>query len=131
MKSPISANLDRIQVVKLWTDGIRDYEKIYDIALSDGRQPDPVTGEVPPAGNTVDLDKASYTNDIGDPELEAVWTDPDFTPGAEAVYYVRFLEIPTPRWSTFDAVALGVEPSDKVPPILQERAGSSPVWLVE
>lgn len=130
MKSPVSANLDRIQVVKLWTDGIRDHEKIYDVALSDGRSPDSTTGEVPPVGNTVDLENATYSNDIGAAELKALWTDPDFTPGEEAVYYVRVLEIPTPRWSTFDAVALGVEPADTVPAVLQERAWSSPIWLV-
>ena len=131
MKSPISANLDRIQVIKLWSDGIRDYEKIYDVALSDGRRVDPATGKAPPLASTVDVSNATYSNDIGAAELKAVWTDPDFTAGEEAVYYVRVLEIPTPRWSTFDEVALGVEPATTVPATLQERAWSSPVWLVE
>ncbi len=129
-KAPYGGNLDRIQIIKLWTDGIRDYERIYDVALSDGRQPDPETGEVPPVGNTVDVTTATFTNDIGAPELKALWTDPDFSPGQEVVYYVRVLEIPTPRWSTFDAVALGEAPPDTVPATLQERAWSSPVWLV-
>lgn len=130
MKSPISGNLDRIQIIKLWTDGIRDYEKIYDVALSDNRKVDPVTGKAEKVGNTVDIKNASYTNDIGAKELKAVWQDPDFVKGQDAVYYVRVLEIPTPRWSTFDAVQLGVEPADTVPTTLQERAWSSPVWLV-
>ncbi len=129
MKSPHSGNLDRIQVIKLWTDGIVDHEAIYDVALSDGRVPDPETGEVPPVGNTVDTATATYTNDIGAAELKAVWTDPDYSADHEAVYYVRVLEIPTPRWSTFDAVQLGVAPPDTVPATLQERAWSSPVWL--
>lgn len=128
-KSPISGNLDRIQVIKLWTDDVVDHERIYDVALSDGRKPDPETGEVPPVGNTVDIPNASYTNDIGDAELSAVWTDPDYVPGQEAVYYVRVLEIPTPRWSTFDAKTLGVDPPDTVPATIQERAWSSPVWV--
>lgn len=129
MRSPHSANLDRIQVIKLWTDGVLDYEKIYDVVLSDGRRQDPDTGKSPPVGNTVDVSKATYTNDIGAPELKALWTDPDYVAGQEAVYYVRVLEIPTPRWSTFDAVALGVAPPDTVPATLQERAWSSPVWV--
>lgn len=131
MKSPVSGNLDRIQIIKLWTDGIMDYEKIYDVALSDGRRPDPRTGEVPPVGNTVDVSKATYTNDIGAGELKALWTDPDHKAGEEAVFYVRVLEIPTPRWSTFDAVKLGVPPPETVPATLQERAWSSPVWITK
>jgi len=129
MKSPHSGNLDRIQIIKLWTDGIQDYEKIYDVALSDGRQQDPATGATPPVGNTVDVSTATYTNDIGAPELKALWTDPEYDSSQEAVYYVRVLEIPTPRWSTFDAVTLGVEPPETVPAVLQERAWSSPVWV--
>ena len=77
-----------------------DYEKIYDVALSDGRKVDPKTGKAPSVGNTVDVKTAKYTNDIGDAELMAVWSDPDFDPAVSAAYYVRVLEIPTPRWST-------------------------------
>lgn len=127
-KSPHSANLDRIQVIKLWTDGIIDYEKIYDVALSDGRKVDPKTGKAPAVGNTVDIKTATYTNDIGDVELKAVWSDPDFDAKENAVYYVRVLEIPTPRWTTYDAVELGLEPSPMVPATIQERAWTSPIW---
>lgn len=127
-KAPDGGNLDRIQIIKLWTDGVIDYEKIYDIALSDGRKVDPATGKAPTVGNTVDLEIPTYTNDIGDIQLMTVWTDPDFDASQSAVYYVRVLEIPTPRWTTFDAVALGLPPSDMVPAIIQERAWTSPIW---
>ncbi|MFC1578911.1 DUF3604 domain-containing protein [Pseudomonadota bacterium] len=130
LKSPDSANLDRIQIIKLWTDGVMDYEKIYDVALSDSRKVDPKTGKAPTVGNTVDLKTASYTNDIGDTTLSAVWTDPAFDASQNAVYYVRVLEIPTPRWSTYDAVKLGLPPSDMVPATIQERAWTSPIWFV-
>jgi hypothetical protein len=130
LKDPESGNLDRIQIIKGYLGGRFDdqQEKIYDVALSDGREPDPKTGKVPPVGNTVDIKKVTYTNDIGDSQLSAVWTDPDFDPTQPAVYYVRVLEIPTPRWTTFDAVKLGVDPPDDVPATIQERAWSSPIW---
>ena len=128
VKSPHSGNLDRIQIIKLWSDGVIDYEKIYDVALSDGRTVDSTTGKAPPVGNTVDVKTAKYTNDIGDVELMSRWSDPDFDPAVSAAYYVRVLEIPTPRWSTYDAVALGLPPSDLVPATIQERAWSSPIW---
>lgn len=128
MKSPLSGNLDRIQVIKLWTDGVIDYERIHDVALSDGRKVDPATGRAPHVGNTVDVKTATYTNDIGDTELKTVWTDPEFDPAQDAVYYVRVLEIPTPRWTTYDAVALGLPPSEMVPATIQERAWTSPIW---
>ena len=85
-------------------------------------------GNLPPVGNTVDVKNASYTNSIGDNELKVVWTDPDFNPAHHAVYYIRVIEIPTPRWSTFDAKALGMEPLEGVPTSIQERAWSSPIW---
>jgi len=128
LKSPLSGNLDRIQIIKLWSDGVMDYEMIYDVALSDGRMVDPKTGQVPPVGNSVDLKTAKYTNDIGDAELKAVWSDPGFDAEQSAAFYVRVLEIPTPRWSTYDAVALGLPPSDMVPATIQERAWTSPIW---
>ena len=128
LKSPHSGNLDRIQIIKLWTDGVLDHEKIYDVALSDDRKVDPNSGKVSAVGNTVDLKTATYTNSIGDTELNAMWTDPDFDAGQNAVYYVRVLEIPTPRWSTYDAVKLGLPPSDMVPATIQERAWTSPIW---
>ena len=105
-----------------------DYEKIYDVSLSDGRKVDAKTGKAPAVGNTVDLKTATYKNSIGDAELKTVWTDPDFDASQKAVYYVRVLEIPTPRWSTYDAVKLGLPPSDLVPATIQERAWTSPIW---
>lgn len=128
MKDPDSGNLDRIQIIKGWFKNGYAWENIYDVALSDGRVADPKTGKVPPVGNTVNAAKASYTNSIGDSQLSAVWTDPDFNPELHAVYYVRVLEIPTPRWSTYDAVNLGVPIPDGTPVSLQERAWSSPIW---
>jgi hypothetical protein len=104
------------------------WEKVYDVAWSDNRKADPKTGKLPPVGNTVDIKTATYTNDIGATQLSVVWTDPDFDPALHAVYYVRVLEIPTPRWTTYDAAALGIEPPAEVPATLQERAWSSPIW---
>ena len=96
------ANLDRIQIIKGWVDDAgAQQEEIYNIALSDDRQPAP-DGTIPPVGNTVDAKDASYSNAIGDVELNATWTDPDFDSSLPAVYYVRVLQIPTPRWSTYD-----------------------------
>jgi hypothetical protein len=130
MKDPESGNLDRIQIVKGWTNPRTGFpaEKIYEVAWSDGRTLDAETGKLPPVGNTVDVTKATYTNNIGDTQLSAVWSDPDFDPGIKAVYYVRVLEIPTPRWSTYDAARLGVAPPKGVPATIQERAYSSPIW---
>ncbi len=129
MKDPESGNLDRIQIIKGFINKWgRTDEKIYDVALSDGRKPDPKTGKVPPVGNTVDLKTATYTNDIGDSQLSGMWTDPDFDPTERAVYYVRVLEIPTPRWSTYDAVRHNLPMSKDVPATIQERAWSSPIW---
>jgi len=127
MKEADGANLDRLQVIKGWAKEGKTYEKIYDVALSDGRKAD-ASGRIPPVGNTVDAKTATYTNDIGDVELSAAWTDPDFDPAALAFYYVRLLEIPTPRWSTYDAKALGVAPRKDLPVWIQERAWSSPIW---
>jgi hypothetical protein len=128
VKDPESGNLDRVQVIKGWVEKGMPKERIYEVALSDDRKPDPKSGKVPPVGNTVDIKKASYTNDIGDSQLSAVWEDPDFDASQRAVYYVRVLEIPTPRWSTYDAKKLGVAPPKDVPATIQERAWSSPIW---
>jgi len=128
LKDPDSGNLDRIQIVKGWYENGYPQERIYDVALSDGRKADPKTGNIPPVGNSVNIKEATYTNDIGDSQLSAVWTDPDFVPEHHAVYYVRTLEIPTPRWSTYDAKALGVAPPEGVDATIQERAWSSPIW---
>jgi hypothetical protein len=133
MKDPESGNLDRVQIVKGWANLQTGFpqEKIYDLVWSDEdkRSIDPTTGKLPPVGNTVDIKKATYSNDsIGASQLRAVWTDPDFDQSIKAVYYVRVLEIPTPRWSTYDAARLGVAPPKGVPATIQERAYSSPIW---
>jgi hypothetical protein len=128
LKDPHSGNLDRVQIIKGWYQNGYPQEKIYDVALSDNRKPDPKSGKVSPVGNTVNIKEATYTNDIGDTQLSAVWTDPDFKPEYHAVYYVRVLEIPTPRWSTYDAKALGVDPPAGVDATIQERAWTSPIW---
>jgi hypothetical protein len=129
-KDPDSANLDRIQAVKGWSQSGQSFERIYDVAWAGARQPDPVTGRVPAIGSTVDLTKGTYANSIGAVELKAVWQDPDFDPSLDAFYYVRVLEIPTPRWSTIQAVKLGKLPPSGAGfgPIVQERAWSSPIW---
>ncbi len=128
LKDPESGNLDRVQIVKGWREKSHGHEKVYDVAWSDGRKPDPKTGKLPPVGNTVDIKQATYKNTIGDSQLSAVWTDPDFDPTHHAVYYVRVLEIPTPRWSTYDAKTLGIDPPAGYPATIQERAWSSPIW---
>ena len=129
LKDPESGNLDRIQIIKAFVNKWgRPGEAIYDVALSDGRSVDPATGNAPPVGNTVDLATATYTNDIGDTQLAAVWTDPDFDPNQRALYYVRVLEIPTPRWALYDSVRSKLPLPANTPPTLQERAWSSPIW---
>src|SRR5690606_15653429 len=110
MKDPVDGNLDRIQIIKGWTKDGQIFEKIFDVAWSGERKPDPVTGQLPSVGNTVDITKASYTNDIGAVELKAVWTDPEFDDSQHAFYYARAIQIPTPRWSTYDAKKLGIAP---------------------
>jgi len=128
LKDAMGANLDRVQVIKLWSkDGV-SHEKIYDVALSGGRKVDPKTGKAPAVGDTVDVSTATYKNSIGAVTLSANWTDPDFDPAAPAAYYVRVLEIPTPRWSTYDAVRLKRAIPRGLPPTIQERAYTSPIW---
>jgi hypothetical protein len=129
VKDPAGANLDRIQVVKGWLDEKKQpQQKVYDVAWSGNRKPG-ADGKVPAVGNTVDNSTAKYTNSIGTAQLAIAWTDPDFKPGQDAFYYVRVLEIPTPRHSLYDAVALGVDVSvTKYPATIQERAYSSPIW---
>jgi hypothetical protein len=128
MKDPGHANLDRIQVIKGWVDDAgKPQEKIFDVALSDSRTVGR-DGKVEPVGNTVDLATAGWSNTIGDAQLSTVWTDPDFDPAASAFYYVRVLQIPTPRNSLYDAVALNTpHPEDRAATI-QERAYTSPIW---
>jgi hypothetical protein len=130
LKDPFSGNLDRIQIVKGWLDqkGKR-HEKVYDVVWgdSDKRKPNK-EGRLPPVGNTVDQKNATWTNTIGDPELIAVWQDPDFDPKEPAVYYARVIEIPTPRWTAYDAKRYGITMGPEVPMVTQERAYTSPIW---
>ena len=127
VKDPDDANLDRIQIIKGWTKGGKIFEHVYDVAWSDDRKPDK-SGKVPAVKSTVDIKNASYTNTVGAVELKKVWRDPDFDPSLYAFYYVRVLQIPTPRWSTYDAKTLGVPPPTGVAPTVQERAWTSPIW---
>ena len=128
MKDPYSGNLDRIQIIKGWMDGDGEtHEKVYDVVWSGERKPG-TDGKLPAAGTTVDVKNATWTNNIGSPELIAVWTDPDFDPKQSAFYYARVIEIPTPRWTAYEAKRFGIEMPDKVPMITQERAYTSPIW---
>ena len=128
-KDPNGANLDRAQVVKVWLGKDGKYaEKVFDVALSDGRKADAATGKVPAIANTVDVKTASYANSVGATQFETIWEDPQFDAAVPAVYYLRVIEIPTPRWSTIQAVRLGQPLPPEVEPSLQERAWSSPVW---
>jgi Protein of unknown function (DUF3604) len=130
MKDPLSGNLDRIQVVKGWMDKSgKLQEKIFNVAWSDpAKRKLQADGKLPPVGNTVDLQTATWTNTIGNPELISVWKDPEFESSLRAFYYARVLEIPTPRWTAYDAVYFKVKMDPKVPMITQERAFTSPIW---
>jgi hypothetical protein len=130
LKDPIGANLDRIQIVKGWVGANGEtQEKVYDVAWGDAdkRQPG-ADGKLPAVGNTVDVAEATWTNTIGDPELITVWTDPDFDPKLGAFYYARVIEIPTPRWTAYDAKRFGLKLPPEVPMVTQERAYTSPIW---
>jgi Protein of unknown function (DUF3604) len=128
LKDPDSANLDRIQIVKVWRKNGDSHEKIYDAVWSGARKRDSKTGKVPPVGNTVNVEKATYTNDIGAMELKGEWTDPDFDADVSAIYYARVLEIPTPRWPVYLAARSGEKLPDETPKIFQERAWTSPIF---
>jgi hypothetical protein len=128
LKDPTGANLDRIQIVKVWLSGDGFKEKVFDAALSGGRKVDPKTGKAPPVGDTVDLKTGAYDNTIGAKMLSAVWRDPQFDPKTPAVYYARVLEVPTPRWSTLTAIANHLPIPKRAPPTIQERAWTSPIW---
>lgn len=130
LKDPLDANLDRVQIVKGWIDADgAAQERIYDVAWSGDRQPGE-DGRLPPVGNTVSLESGRYTNDIGATELSTTWTDPDFDPSLRAVYYVRVLQIPTPRHTLLDTIALQQPPeaAGGHAAIIQDRAYSSPIW---
>ena len=128
LRDPYSGNLDRIQIIKGWLDADGEtHEQVYDVVWSGDREPDG-NGKLPPVGNTVDVANATWRNTIGSPELITVWEDPDFDPDERAFYYARVLEIPTPRWTAYDAARYGIEIPDEVPTITQERAYTSPIW---
>jgi hypothetical protein len=128
LRDAVGANLDRIQIVKGWLDADGSpRERVFDVAWSDARVPD-ADGRLPAVGSTVDLAVPTWTNTIGAPELGTVWTDPDFDPDLRAFYYARVIEIPTPRWTAYDAARFKVEMDDTVKMITQERAYSSPIW---
>ena len=127
-KDALSGNLDRIQIVKVWLEGKDGWkEKVYDVVWSGDRQPGP-DGKLPPVGNTVDVAKASWTNSIGSPELIGAWSDRDFDAAVPALYYARVIEIPTPRWTAYEAARFGITMSDEVPMTTTERAYTSPIW---
>jgi hypothetical protein len=129
LKDPMGANLDRIQIIKGWLDAKGEtHEKVYDVVWGGDRKPDPKTGKLPAVGNTVDVPNATWTNTIGAAELIKVWKDPDFDPTLRAFYYVRVLEIPTPRWTAYDAKYYGLKPPPEIPMTHQERAYTSPIW---
>lgn len=129
LRDPIGANLDRIQIIKGWLDESGEtQEKVYDVAWSGGRRIG-ADGKLPSVGNTVDVENANWTNTIGASELGVVWTDPDFDPGQKAFYYARVIEIPTPRWSTYDAFRFGIALPEGAPTSTQERAYTSPIWF--
>jgi len=130
LKDPLGANLDRYQIVKGWLDkNGNPQEKVYDVAWSGDRKPDATTGKVASVGSTVDLANATWTNTIGAPELIAVWKDPDFDASQRAFYYGRVIEIPTPRWTAYDAKRFGVKPLPGTTMTVTERAYTSPIWF--
>jgi hypothetical protein len=129
LRDPDGANLDRVQIIKGWLDDDGEtHERIYDVAVSDGRQIGADGRARQPVGTTVDIENATFTNTIGDAMLTAHWQDPDFDPAESAFYYVRVLEIPTPRWTTYDAAFFDIDLPDNVPATIQDRAYTSPIW---
>ena len=117
LKDPLGAHLERIQVVKGWLDAEgQTHEKVYDVKVA------------PKTGSTVDVEKASYTNAVGQAQFAAYWQDPDFDPAQSAFYYARVIEIPTPRWTAYDATRLGTELLPETPMVVQDRAYTSPIW---
>ncbi len=126
-KDSEGANLDRIQIIKGWTIEGKTFEKIYNVAWSGDREIED-NGKLPTIGNTVEVNTATYENSIGAEELSTLWRDPDFDASTNAFYYIRVLEIPTPRWTTYDAARYDIELPSDVPLTVQERAYSSPIW---
>ena len=129
LRDPDGANLDRVQVIKGWLDAKGNtHERVYDVAVSDGREIGDDGRCKKKVGSTVDIEKATYTNTIGDPLMSAYWRDPDFDATSPSFYYVRVLEIPTPRWTTHDAAFFKIKRPDIVPATVQDRAYTSPIW---
>ncbi len=129
LRDPDGANLDRIQIVKGWLDASGELrEQVFDVVCSDDRAVTAHGRCARDVGDTVDVPTATYANRIGDALLMGFWQDPDFDPAERAVYYIRVLEIPTPRWTTYDAAFFGVDLPDDVPATHQERAYTSPIW---
>ena len=128
LKDPDGGNLDRIQIIKGWMDSEGNtHERIFDVVCG-GERAIVERRCDKDVGNTVDVKTASYTNTIGSATLKALWSDPEFDAGQSAFYYVRVLEIPTPRWTTYDAVRYDVERPEDVPASIQDRAYTSPIW---
>lgn len=129
LKDPDGANLDRLQIIKGWlnADGSTS-ERVYDVALSNGRQVDPLTGKAEDLRSTVNVEQASYTNRLGAVSFSALWKDPDFSPQQTAFYYARVIEIPTPRWTAYDANYFDLDAADDIPMVTRERVYSSPIW---
>jgi hypothetical protein len=129
LRDPDWANLDRVQIIKGWVDGDAEmHERIYDVAVSDGREINSNGRCTTPVGSTVDVPNAEYSNSIGDAFLMGHWQDPDFDADQLAFYYVRVIEIPTPRWTAYDANRFGVEMAPEVRMTVQDRAYTSPIW---
>jgi hypothetical protein len=128
VKDSMANNLQRVQMIKGWMENGETKEQVFDIACSDGLKPDSKTGRCPDNGARVDINTCAVNADKGDSQLKVSWSDPDFNPEQSAVYYVRVLENPSCRWSTYDAISLGITPPDDVPATIQERAWSSPIW---
>ncbi|MFN5760289.1 MAG: DUF3604 domain-containing protein, partial [Sphingomonadaceae bacterium] len=129
LKDPMGANLDRVQMVKGWVDaGGKLHEKVFDVVWSDPAKRKIANGRLAPVGDTVDLKTASYKNTIGAPELRTVWSDPEFDPKVRSFYYLRVLEIPTPRWPVFDALRYGAKLPKDTRLKDQGRAYTSPIW---
>ena len=129
LRDPDGANLDRVQIIKGWLDGKDElHERIYDVAVSDGRKISSDGRCKTSVGSTVDIPNATYTNTIGAPLLSALWKDPDFNPQERAFYYIRVIQIPSPRWTAYDAKRFGVKMPDYVPMTVTDRVYTSPVW---
>jgi hypothetical protein len=130
LKDPMGANLDRVQVIKGWIDAKGNKkEKIFDVAWSDTdkRKPD-AKGKLPSVGNSINMETLEVGSNIGDPELKILWTDPEFDPSLPSFYYVRVLEIPTPRWTAYDRKKFNLKMDKNVPMSQQERCYTSPIW---